>query len=207
MSDKEVAKHIASEVGKYEKRIDAKAKDVAKQMLKASRKAYAYQQKVGSNTLLTIYIYGIDKKGIDYAVGCWYQSSDGLVWVTKGATGVNFFTAHFFKRYAQRHLGKTLTVLETALEFYTDFQISASQLTVQLHNGFFETQLPLHGGLALGVCDVENQYSLYRTFVSKSDLFQDQVDDIEADSGLNRAIQRLDSLQYKLIIEALVLNR
>jgi len=57
MSYKEVAKHIVSEVTKNQKRIDTKAYDVAKQMLKAGRKTYAYQQKIGSNTLLTIYIF------------------------------------------------------------------------------------------------------------------------------------------------------
>ncbi|MBL0744830.1 hypothetical protein [Chryseolinea lacunae] len=206
MSHKEVTKHIVSEITSNQKRIDTKVKDVAKQMLKASKKVHAYQQKIGSNTLLTVYIYGIDKKGIDYAVGCWYHSSDGYVWVTKGAIGVNFFTAHFFHRYAQRCLKKELTVLETAFEFYKDFRISATQLTRDLGNGILKAQLPLHGGLALGECDKVNQYVLYRTFVSKDDLFQDQVEDIDADSDLNKAIQSLDSIHYKLIIETLRLN-
>jgi len=65
-------------------------------MMKASKKVHAYQQKIGSNIVLTIYIYGIDKRGIDYAVGCWYHSNDGWVWVTTGAIGVNFFYHTFF---------------------------------------------------------------------------------------------------------------
>jgi len=207
MSDKEVAKHIVSEVTKNQKRIDTKAYDVAKQMLKAGKKTYAYQQKIGSNTLLTIYIYGIDKKGIDYAVGCWYHSNEGLVWITKGAIGVQFFTAHFFHRYAERYIKRDLLVLETAFEFYREYQVSASKLTVELRKGFFKTQMPLRGGLALGVCDVSNEYAFYRTYVSKDELFQDQVEEIEADRELNTAIQSLDSLQYKLVIEALKLNR
>lgn len=64
MSHKEVAKHIVSEVTQNQKRIDAKAYDVAKQMLKTNKKVHAYQQKIGSNTQLTICIYGIDKKGL-----------------------------------------------------------------------------------------------------------------------------------------------
>ena len=201
-----MTRHIVSEITKNQKRIDTKAKHVAKRMVKASKKVHAYQQKIGSDTVLTIYVYGVDKKGIDYAVGCWYHSNEGLVWVTKGAIGVNFFTAHFFHRYAQRYLKRNLTVLEAAFEFYREFQISASQLVSEIRKGYFKTQLPLHGGLALGMCDVENNYAIYRTFVSHGDLFQDQIEDIEADRELNKAIESLDSIQYKMIVEALRLN-
>jgi len=87
--------------------------------------------------------------------------------------------------------------LEAAFEFYREFQISVSQLVGEIQKGYFKTQLPLHGGLALGICDVENGYALYRTFVSHDDLFQDQLEGIEADDDLNGAIQSIDSIQYK----------
>ncbi len=78
MTRKEIAVHLLSECSNNKKRIEKKAK----KMLKAEKKIHAYQQRVGSNTLLTIYIYGIDDEGVDYAVGCWYKSGKGLCWAS-----------------------------------------------------------------------------------------------------------------------------
>ncbi len=45
-----------------------------------------FQQRVGSNTLFTIYIYRIDDKDVDFAAGLWYRSEKSMCWVTSWAT-------------------------------------------------------------------------------------------------------------------------
>lgn len=165
MTQKEIAVHLLSEITSHRKRIFSKVRSVAKRMQKAGRKVYAYQQTIGSNTCLTIYIYGIDKEGVDYAVGCWYHSVKGLCWASVGQNDVNFYIGHFFHRYAERFLKKELSVLDSAMEFYRQYQVSATRRIKKKNDDLYEIQTPLYGGLALGVNDVSNGVVIYNTII------------------------------------------
>ena len=175
-------------------------------MLKAGRKIHAYQQRLGSNTLLTIYIYGIDDKGVDYAVGCWFTSDKGLCWASAGQYDVNFYSAHFFQRYAERYLMQSMSVLDAAKEYYREFQVSMARQTDEIAEGVHKIQLPLkNGGLALGFNDKVNNIVVYNTFVSKQLLGLKQLNDVDDDKELNEALQNLDHSHYKLIYDAMKL--
>lgn len=152
-------------------------------MQKAGRKVHAYHQTIGSNTCVTIYTYGIDKEGVDYAVGCWYRSGKGLCWVSVGQNDVNFYIAHFFHRYAERFLKKEMGVLESAMEFYRQYQISAIRRVKKRNDDLYEIQTRLQGGLALGVNDVSNGVVIYNTCVTDEMLRVDQVSNIEDDKN------------------------
>lgn len=203
MTQKEIAKHLLSEVGSNRSRIANKVMTVAKQMRRAGKKVHAYEQTIGSNTKLTIYIYGIDKKGIDFAPGCWYQSEKGLCWVTVGASNdVNFYLAHFFHRYAERIMKSKMTTMESAIQFYSNYQIAAALTTKIREDGIHEIQCPIQGGLALGV-RVTDRILVYNTCVSDNLLWQDQVNNIEDDRELNETLQRMDWPMYKQFVDAL----
>lgn len=96
MTRREIAAHLLSEVCNNSGRIAAKIRSVAKQMSKAEKKIHVCKQRVGSNVLLTIYIYGIDKKGVDYAIGSWYHSDKGLCWATVGQSTLYLIALTFF---------------------------------------------------------------------------------------------------------------
>lgn len=206
MTRKEIAVHLLSEVRNNKKRIAVKVGSVAKKMLRAGKKIHVYQQRVGSNTLFTIYIYGIDNKGIDYAVGCWFHSDKGLCWASVGQYDVVFYSAHFFQRYSERYLMKPMSIQDAAREFYTEFQVSMARNTEEIAKGIYKVQLPLpDGGLALGFNDSTSNIVVYNTYVSKGQLGVQQINDIEDDKELNEALQSLNHSEYKLIYEAMKL--
>ena len=201
MSQKEIATHLFSEVANNRKRIVSKVRSVAKRMRKAGIKIYVYTQTVGSNTRLTIYIYGIDKEGVDYAVGCWYRSSKGLCWASVGENDVNFYIAHFFHRYAERFLKKELGTLDSALEFYRQFQISAIRRVKKRNDDLYAIQTTLKGGLGLGV-NSSNGIVIYNTCVTDEMLRSDQVSNIEDDKELNETIQSMNWRDYRIMVYA-----
>src|SRR5258706_3214632 len=206
MTRKEIAGHLLSELRNNKNRIERKAGIVAKKMLKAGKKVHAYQQRVGSNTLFTIYIYGIDDEGSDYAIGCWFHSDKGLCWATVGPYDVNFYSAHFFQRYAERYLMKSMSVQDAAREFYREYQVTMARNTEEIAVGIYKAQLPLHnGGLALGFNDSTNNLVVYNTYVSPDMLGARQINDIEDDRELNEALRSLNSSEYRLIVEAMKL--
>lgn len=206
MTRREIAEHLLSEVRNNKKRIAMKTGIVAKKMLKAGKKIHVYQQRVGSNTLFTIYIYGIDVTGIDYAIGCWFNSDKGLCWASVGQYDVVFYSAHFFQRYAERFLMKSMSIQDAAREFYSKFQVSMARNTEEIAAGIYKVQLPLpDGGLALGFNDRKSNVVVYNTYVSKNQLGAQQINDIDDDKELNEALQNLNHSEYRLIYEAMKL--
>jgi hypothetical protein len=204
MTRKEVAIHLLSEVRSNKREITVKAGFVAKKMTRAQKKVHSYEQRVGSNTLLTIYIYGIDKKGIDHAIGCWYDSDKGRCWASVGQFSVDFYSAHFFEQYAKRLLGKTMSPQDAAVEYYSKFQVSMARNTEEVAKGVFKVQLPLaDGGLALGFNDSVNNIVVYNTYVSHDMLGPRQVNDIDDDRALNEALKSLDTTLYRQLYEAM----
>jgi hypothetical protein len=204
MTRKEIAVHLLSEVRNNKRQIENKAGLTAKKMVRAEKMVHTYQQRVGSNTLLTIYIYGIDAKGVDYAVGCWFTSDKGLCWASVGLYEVNFYSAHFFQRYAERRLGKSISIQDAALEFYSEFRVSVTRNTEEIAEGVYKAQLPLpDGGLALGFNDRVSNIVVYNTYVSRDMLGSKQIGDIEDDKELNESLQSLNTLQYRLLAEAM----
>lgn len=201
MTRREIALHLLSEVRSNERRIKTKVTLVAKKMRKAKMKFHTYQQNVGFNTLFTIYIYGIDDKGIDYAAGLWFRSEKGLCWVTSGQLDdVVFYTDHFFDRYAERYLKKSVNVLEAAREFYKEFKPTITRLTEKVTEGVYKVQLPLAiGGLALGFLDKNTNIIVYNTYVSTDTLYAQQINDVEADRELNEIIQTMDYSEWIMI--------
>jgi hypothetical protein len=208
MTRKEIALHLRSEVHNNEERIKTKVALVAKKMRKAKKKIHVYQQRVGSNTLLTIYIYGIDDKGVDYAVGCWFRSDKGLCWATSGLLNdVAFYTNHFFQRYAERYLKKSISIQDSAQEFYREYKPTMARQTEEIAKGVYKMQLPLIvGGLALGVRDRTNNIIMYNTYVSPDTLYGQQINDIETDRELNEALQSMNYSEWRLIGEAMKLQ-
>ena len=173
-------------------------------MSKAEKKIHVCKQRVGSNILLTIYIYGIDKKGDDYAIGTWYHSDKGLCWATVGQYDVVFYSAHFFQRYAERYLLRPMSISDAAVEYYREFRVSMARQTEEIATGVFKIQLPFHnGGLALGFIDRTDNIVVYNTFISKDQLGRGQISDIEADRELNEELLNLDKSQYHLIHEGM----
>lgn len=207
MNRKEIAAHLLSEVHNNKKRIETKVGFVAKKMRKAKKKVHVYQQLVGSNTLFTIYIYGIDDKGVDFAAGLWYRSEKGMCWVTSGRLDdVVFYTDHFFERYAERYLKKSMTIQEAAREFYREFKVSMALHTDEIADGVHKMQLPLFvGGLALGFHDRNTNIVVYNTYVSPDLLYDKQINDIEVYRELNETLQSMDSSEWRLIGEVMKL--
>lgn len=205
MTRKEVATHLLSEVRNNKRRIEIKVGIVAKKMRKAGKKVHVYQQRVGNNTLFTIYIYGIDNLGVDYASGLWYRSEKGMCWVTSGQLDdVVFYTDHFFERYAERYLRRSMSAQDSAREFYREFKVSVAHHTEEIANGVYKMQLPLYvGGLALGFHDRNTNIVVYNTYVSPDLLGGRQVVDIEADRELNEALQNMNHSEWRLIGEAM----
>jgi hypothetical protein len=205
MTRKEIATHLISEVRNNSQRIHSKVGIVAKKMRRFKKKVEVYEQRVGNNTVLTIYIYGVDNIGIDYAVGAWCRSEKGLSWATTGQLNdVVFYNDHFFQRYAERYLKKSMSTLDAAREFYREFKPTAARHTKEIENGIYDTQLPLHvGGVALGVRDRNSNMVIYNTYVSDGLLGSKQIDDIAVDKELNEAIQQLSVSEWKLIGEVL----
>lgn len=206
MTLKEIAVHQFSEVTSNRKRIVSKIRSVVKRMQKIRRKVYAYQQTIGSNTCLTIYIYGIDKGGIDYAVGCWYHSEKGLCWASVGQNDVNFYTAHFFHRFAERFLKTEVSVLDSAMEFYRQYQVSATRRVKKRDDDLYEIQTPLKGGIGLGVHDGNNGVVIYNTCVPEEMLRADQLSNIEDDREINEAIHSMSWLEYRMMVDVLKLS-
>lgn len=207
MTRKEIAKHLLYEVRSNKMRIETKVFIVAKKMRKAEKKVHVYQQLVGSNTLFTIYIYGIDGKGVDFAAGLWYRSEKGMCWVTSGQLDdVVFYTDHFFERYAERYLKKSMTIQEAAREFYSEFKVSMALHTDEIADGVYKMQLPLFvGGLALGFHDRNTNIVVYNTYVSPDLLYDNQINDIEVYRELNETLQSMDSSEWRLIGEVMKL--
>ena len=205
MTRKEIAVHLLSEVHNNKKRIETKVGFVAKKMQKAKKKVHVYQQLGGSNTLFTVYIYGIDDIGVDYAAGLWYRSDKGLCWATSGQLyDVVFYTDHFFERYAERYLRKSMSTQDAAQEFYREYKVSMALHTEEIAEGVYKMQLPLHaGGLALGFHDRNNNIVVYNTYVSPDILRDKQVNDIEAYKELNEELQSMNSSEWRLIGEAM----
>jgi hypothetical protein len=207
MTRKEIAAHLLSEIRNNRVRIDNKVSNVAKKMRKAEKKIHTYQQCTGSNTLLTIYIYGIDDFGIDYAIGCWINSEKGLSWASVGQLNqIVFFNGHFFERFSERYLKKKMSIKDAAIEFYREYKVSVAKGMEEIANGVYEIQLPLQiGGLALGIHDRNNDIAIYNTYVSKEMLRAKQIDDIEDYRELNESLVEMDSSQWRLIGEAMKL--
>jgi len=207
MTKKEIAAHLLSEVRNNKKRIETKVFIVAKKMRKAEKKIHVYQQLVGSNTLFTIYIYGIDDKGVDFAAGLWYRSEKGMCWVTSGQLDdVVFYTDHFFERYAERYLRKSISTQEAAREYYREYKVSMALHTEEIAEGVYKTQLPLYvGGLALGFHDRNTNIVVYNTYVSPDLFYDKQINDVEADRDLNEALQNMNSSEWRLIGEVMKL--
>lgn len=205
MTRKEIAVHLLSEVRNNKKRIEIKIGVVAKKMRKAGKKIHMYEQRVGNNSLFTIYIYGIDDIGVDYAAGLWFRSDKGLCWATSGQLDdVVFYTDHFFERYAERYLNRSMSIQDAAREFYREFKVSMALHTEEIAKGVYKMQLPLYvGGLALGFHDRNTNIVVYNTYVSTNLLGKKQVDDIEADRELNEALQGMDSSEWRLIGDAM----
>jgi hypothetical protein len=205
MTRKEIASHLLSEVRNNKKRIETKVFIVAKKMQSAARKVHVYQQRVGSNTLFTIYIYGIDDKGVDFAAGLWYRSEKGMCWVTSGQfENVVFYTDHFFERYAERYLKKTMSTQDAAIEYYREYKVSMALRTEEIAEGVYKTQLPLYvGGLALGFNDRNTNIVVYNTYVSPDLFYGKQINDVEADKELNEALQSMNASEWRLIGEAM----
>lgn len=191
--------HLLSEVINNEKRIASKVESVAKRVRRAGKKVYTYQQTIGSNTRLTIYMYRISKTGLNYIVGCWYHSPKGLCWVSVGENQVNFYISHFFHRYAERFLKKDISVFESALEFYSQYEANDIRQIKKRDNDLYEIQTPLHGGLGLGVSDETNCIVIYNTCITEEMLREDQVRNIEDDKELDDALESL----YPMMIDSL----
>jgi len=207
MTRKEIAVHLLSESRNNKKRIENKVGIVAKKMRKSEKKVHMYQQLVGSNTLFTIYIYGIDDTGVDYAAGLWFRSDKGLCWATSGQLDdVIFYTDHFFERYAERYLRKSMSTQDAAREFYREYRVSMALHTEEIAEGVYKTQLPLYvGGLALGFHDRNNKIVVYNTYVSPELLYDKQINDVEAYRELNEELQSMNSSEWRLIGEAMKL--
>lgn len=207
MTRKEIAVHLLSEVRNNKKRIETKVFIVAKKMRKAEKKVHVYQQLVGSNTLFTIYIYGIDDKGVDFAAGLWYRSGKGMCWVTSGQLDdVVFYTDHFFERYAERYLKKSMSTQDAAREYYREYKVSMALHTEEIADRVYKTQLPLYvGGLALGFHDRSTNIVVYNTYVSPDLFYDKQINDVEADRDLNETLQSMNSSEWRLIGEAMKL--
>lgn len=205
MTRKEIAAHLVSEVGNNRQRIQNKVAIEAKKMRRTKKQIHVYEQRVGNNTLLTIYIYGVDKIGVDYAVGVWCRSEKGLCWVTSGQLNdVVFYNEHFFERYAERLLRKSMNTLDAAREFYREYKPTIARHTGEIEEGVYKMQLPLQvGGLALGVHDRKNHIVVYNTYVSADLLGGRQIDDIDADKELNDALQSMSQSEWKLLGEML----
>lgn len=208
MTRKEIAHHLLSECRKNKKRIERKVIIVARKMRKAGKKVHVYQQLVGSNTLFTIYIYGIDSSGVDYASGLWYRSDKGMCWATSGQLDdVVFYTDHFFERYAERYLKKSMSAQDAAREYYREFKVSMALHTEEIAEGVYKTQLPIYvGGLALGFHDRNNNIVVYNTYVAHDMLHDKQINDIEADKELNENLQSMNSSEWRLIGELMKLK-
>lgn len=205
MTRKEVALHLLSEARKNKKRLESKVGIVAKLMRKLKVKFHNYQQLVGNNTLFTVYIYGIDDTGVDYAAGIWYRSELGLCWVTSGALDqVVFFTDHFFDRYAERYLHEAMTAQQAASKFYKVFKVSIARHTEEIAEKVYRIQLPLAvGGLALGFHDRNNDIAVYNTYVSSNLLHDEQQANIEADKDLNELLQKMNHAGWTQVGKAL----
>lgn len=204
MTRREIATHLTTEVLANRDRIIKKVGIIAKRMMKKEKRIHHYEQHIGSNTLLTIYIYGYDKKGVDYAIGSWYWSEKGLCWATVGVNDVVFYSAHFFKRYAERHLKRIMNARDAAVEFYKEFTVSIARQTEEIAKGIYRIQLPLYnGGLALGFIDRANNIVVYNTFVTKEQLGSEQINKIEEDKELNNELLNLDKSKYQLVYETL----
>lgn len=204
MTRKEIAVHLLTEIANNKSRVVSKLRSVAKRMERAKVKAYAYQQTIGSNTRLTIYIYRVCKKSIDYAVGCWYHSVKGLCWATLGKKEVHFYIAHFFRRYAERFLKKDISVFDSAMEFYSQYKDSSIRRIKKRTDGLYEIQTPIQGGLGLGISDFSDFIVIYNTCITEKMLRADQVKDIEDEKELSEAIQSLGCLEYRTLIEPIV---
>jgi hypothetical protein len=207
MTRKEIAVHLLSEFRNNKRRIETKVGFVAKKMRKVEKKVHIYQQVVGSNTLFTIYIYGIDAKGVDYAAGLWFRSDKGLCWATSGQLDdVVFYTDHFFERYAERYLRKPMSTQDAAREYYREYKVSMALHTEEVAEGVHKIQLPLYvGGLALGFHDRNTNIVVYNTYVSPDLFYDKQINDVEADRDLNEALQNMNSSEWRLIGEAMKL--
>lgn len=205
MTKKEIAAHLLSEVRSNKKRIETKVFIVAKKMRKAGKKTHIYQQLVGSNTIFTVYIYGIDDKGVDFAAGLWYRSEKGMCWVTSGQLDdVVFYTNHFFERYAERYLGRSMNIQDAAREYYREYKVSMARHTEEIADGVYKTQLPLYvGGLALGFHDRNTSIAVYNTYVSPDLFYDNQINDVDADRDLNDALQSMNASEWRLIGEAM----
>jgi hypothetical protein len=199
MTKWEIALHLLTEITRNQKRVFPKIRSVAKRIARTGRKVYAYQQTIGSSTRLTIYIYRINKKSVGFVIGCWYHSVKGLCWASVGENEVNFYIAHFFHRYAERFLKKEISVFDSAMEFYRQYQVNPICRIKKRDDGLYEIQTPLQGGLGLGIHDVSNGIVIYNTFVTEEMLRADQVKNIEDDRELNEAIQTLGWLKHRVV--------
>jgi hypothetical protein len=174
-------------------------------MMRFKKRFQVYEQRIGNDTVLTIYIYGVDKIGVDYALGAWYHSDKGLCWATKGQLDdIEFYNGHFFQRYAERFIGKSMNILEAAIEFYKEFKPSVARHTEEIEKGVYKMQLPLSvGGLALGIHDKNSNLVVYNTYVSAGQLGNNQLDAIDADKELNESIKNMTDTEWRLLGQVL----
>jgi hypothetical protein len=116
MSTQEIADHICSEYKTVEKRILGRVQPECKTLIRLRRSTLTFVERTKNMTAFTTYIASTEM-GL-HTTGVWYDSPRGKVFAVASYAGVNFISKHFFERYAERLLNKTVPEKEAAKHFF-----------------------------------------------------------------------------------------
>lgn len=166
MMRKEIREHLLREFYSNKNRIDAKLNSVFKKVIKAGKNFHTYEQKVGFNTVFTLYLY--DVKRTNYVIGCWMNTERGLCFANVGFATCNFYTSHFFKRYAERHLKRDdLLARESARVYFENYKVGLIDAVDEIETNVHRVQMKTECGLALGFHDSDNCINVFNTYIEK----------------------------------------
>lgn len=194
MSRREIAIHLRSEFRNNRPRVESKVSHVVKKVVRLKKSTHTFNQRLGNNTVFTIYLYGVTAKMAAYFCGVWFRNANGLCFAAVGTDGiVSFYNQHLFERYAERHLhNSSLSVQAASSHFFQHYTVCLSEQREKVADKVYEIETHIHGGFMLGYHDSENAISVHNTFVSVDLLSKQQLKRFASTEGIRDLLANAD---------------
>jgi len=178
MSSQEIADHIYMEYKSVEKRILGKIRVECKTLTRLKRSTLTFTDRTRNMTVFTVYIASTER-GL-HTTGVWYESVRGKVFAVAGFKSVNFFSKHFFERYAERFIKKVVPVKEAAKHFFYKNILKGIYVGPLFDTENIPNRIAViyEQGVALGSF-VAGDHCALNTFIANEMLFPKQLELVE----------------------------
>jgi hypothetical protein len=165
MTRHEIAAHLRKEITVNLSRIETKASSVVKKLRRLKVRTYSYMQTTPNKTELTIYV--LNSRTGATLITTWYKSGLGLVHAAYAfeEDEVVFYNEHFYERYSERHLLEKRPTKDAAKHYHLNRGFETCR-KAWVRENVFEVSIYSRNGVALGIRDASQRFTVVNTFIS-----------------------------------------